>query len=547
MAGIVITPGASTSTNTPAPLSNYLGAFNSVQEIQALPNVAGSEADLLRDGETDQRWFYDTSDNSWRPYGDDAFKGYYNDLEAVKADNSNPLTTYRATNAVDKKINYVVYQGQWIEEPTSVDAAYLQFYVANQLSTIPAPQITVQDENGIDQFTAQEVKFENFIIDPATQKLTAPAGYTNTSIGGMAQFITNKFDFAAIAAFKDDQYNTISLSTEEIDQVIKNFSIDEDGVIHFYILIDYTLNGFYFNVGKDGFNCTSYIDTDGRFRGGQGQYFRGNTNIKKLVLNGWSSSQYTLCEGASSLEYFESQSITFLEGLISCTALTTLIAPAITKLTGLQNSNLAFPNEVTDDVFPNLKIIIGQDVFKGKGVTKINLTSLIEIGGNTLRSAGYQLTEFTAPNLVIVGAGSFRGCSFQVLDIPLVTEIGAGGGITTFWDFSDFRYLNIPKCKQLGSTAGSNELFRNHTLNDLIINANDFLRTNNDGDMDGDLQHAIVRGARVNFITDAPKSFENEIIDVSTTYQDDAAAAAGNIKIGQRYVNDAGDLKVRLV
>ena len=73
------------------------------------------------------------------------------------------------------------------------------------------------------------------------------------------------------------------------------------------------------------------------------------------------------------------------------------------------------------------------------------------------------------------------------------------------------------------------------------------MRTNNDGDMDGDLQHAIVRGATVNFITDAPKSFENEIIDVSTTYQDDAAAAAGDIKIGQRYVNDAGDLKVRLV
>ncbi|WP_124979538.1 hypothetical protein [Nonlabens xiamenensis] len=129
---------------SPAPLSNYLGAFETVAEIQALPQAGGNEADLIREGQADQRWFFDTNDAIWQPYGDEDFKGYFVSVGAVIEAFPLPLPTWVASNNKDRSINYIVYNGRWIQEPTQLDAAYVDERIEDKLPPPSPPGVDYQ-------------------------------------------------------------------------------------------------------------------------------------------------------------------------------------------------------------------------------------------------------------------------------------------------------------------------------------------------------------------------------------------------------------------
>jgi hypothetical protein len=126
-------------------LSNYLGDFSSIETILQLPKVPGNYADLKRFEASDIQYYYDAGDSEWKPRSND-FKGYYTSLEDLRNDNPDPIITFLATNINDRTINYIVFNGDWIEEPTTLNAAYIETTINNRIDYLTLSRVTPQNK-----------------------------------------------------------------------------------------------------------------------------------------------------------------------------------------------------------------------------------------------------------------------------------------------------------------------------------------------------------------------------------------------------------------
>jgi hypothetical protein len=121
------------ANNASVSLNNYLGDFSDIDTILALPKVRGNYADYKQLNQSDIQYYYDAGDNVWKARPID-FKGYYSSLQAVKDANENPIPTSLATNNERRSLNYIVFNGEWIEEPTTLNAAFVQATIKNQIN-----------------------------------------------------------------------------------------------------------------------------------------------------------------------------------------------------------------------------------------------------------------------------------------------------------------------------------------------------------------------------------------------------------------------------
>jgi hypothetical protein len=115
-----------------------------------------------------------------------------------------------------------------------------------------------------------------------------------------------------------------------------------------------------------------------------------------------------------------------------------------------------------------------------------------------------QLETFTADNCTTLLATTFRGSNIVIANLPKVTYIQSFTSTTSgnFTDCSSLELVNIPLCTALGNADGStNESVFNNIKTGCVINAHVSLQTNNAGNPDANLVHAInTTSAIVNYI-----------------------------------------------
>jgi hypothetical protein len=122
-------------SNIAAPLSNYLGDFSDLATILALPKAPGNYADFKQFQQSDIQYYYDNGDDQWLPRSSD-FKGYFANITVLKLQYPDPLTTWKASQESNRSQNFMVYAGEWILEPTTLDAAYMQSYVDAEIDAL---------------------------------------------------------------------------------------------------------------------------------------------------------------------------------------------------------------------------------------------------------------------------------------------------------------------------------------------------------------------------------------------------------------------------
>lgn len=529
-AGIVING----NTTTPATaLSNYLGAFATVNEIQALSKKAGNEADLLRDGETDQRWFYDSSDDSWRPYGDGDFKGYFKDLAAVKVAFPDPLTTWRGTSTDRRELNFVVFQGEWIEEPTTLDASYVQLLINNEVNNLPSPEIVVGDKDGIEQFRGQQINFENASsIDPVKGKVVLNYPAFNFIMEGGVNDITTLELFSTLFLEIDGS------SLNPVSKYIKNFKITGN-IITALFINKVGFNGK-FRPNTLGKNVTKIIDLQGFIIKFGFQDFINNNIIKELFLPEIKGTTSFNIRNCINLEKVTITNIDSLD-LSGCNSLTELYAQNAKILVSLYSCPINIGFDINF-----IKQINGQSVFRGLQVQRLNLKYLTTISGNRITENSI-INEFRAENLKSINGSAFHNDLYiKKLEFENLERVNPSGVTAHVFAMNSIELIFIPRCKVFGSDSVDNDFYRGKNLSKCTIVINEHLRTSNNGGINANLQRAIQLGATVVFATDYNQSFQEEQINITSTYLNDAAAAIGNIKIGQRYVSTDGIVKVRL-
>lgn len=190
MPGVVKNP-ITASSNTATPLSNYLGDYSDLPTILALPKVPGNYADYKQLGESDIQYYYDAGDNLWKPRPSD-FKGYYESLAAVNDANPNPLPTWLATNDKDRSINYVVFNGQFIEEPKTLDAAYLELQLRKYIPSNPY-LINILENSINSQLIIDDVTVDFALTDADFRKTFIHTGTGTINITIPANGLRNAF------------------------------------------------------------------------------------------------------------------------------------------------------------------------------------------------------------------------------------------------------------------------------------------------------------------------------------------------------------------
>jgi hypothetical protein len=365
----------------------------------------------------------------------------------------------------------------------------------------------------------------------------------NTFIGGMSAVITDLnslVPFIKVFGGAGAGYNSSNIS-----QVVKNFKI-ENGIVKFLAISDYATGDF--RGSQAGGACTFYHDEGGFVKSHEGGFFRGNTNVYSIKMPKLKSIADFVFEYPTNLSEYNFDSVEYIGGggNFEYSKITYLRFPKLRSCWSFKGCSL-LPATIDKFSFPDFNEHIGENLFIDTPVTSVHFANCETFTNSTFRSSGLQTV--IAPKLKKIGAAVFmrtdKGVgSPRYLDFPLVEEVGD----LSFYEARNVLLINIPKCKKLGSSPTDyNQVFEGITSdNGLVINVHYFLKTCNAGAPDPDLVYAIGRGAIVNYINDLPQKFEDEIIPVTTTFVDDTAAAAGGVKIGQRYVTPTGNLKVRL-
>ncbi len=193
----------------------------------------------------------------------------------------------------------------------------------------------------------------------------------------------------------------------------------------------------------------------------------------------------------------------------SNTEITSIIETAeFCTLIGLESFELA-----TNLVFVNLigvtevknEAFFAASSLHAKDLLLPNLTT-VNPGNSAFRLLNASLGEtLSFPSVTtMIGTNMFRDFGYTV-DLPACTTFG-----NTDTCAQGTGTLNIPVVTDLGGSTGNDSVFAG-TNTALIVNANDFLETNNGGSPDGDLQAVI---GTVNYIDTS--GIPNPVIDLAT-------------------------------
>lgn len=367
------------------------------------------------------------------------------------------------------------------------------FLDVNDLNDISKEGLSIQDGSGFEFFKTEDfLKFSGFEIDLNNKELKAPVGSYNTILRGAGSLFPTKQSWANnITRVFGNRSQGGPLSGIQVDQWILDYRV-LDGDVYCTMAKDYNIG----NPVALRSILTEFLDYEGRMV--MPANFSNYTVLKELYLP--KSLSVTISNNPE-LDYLYIPLVRTM-GNISNVPKLKISDGYLRDVVTLGNlgGTTVVPTVIDRNVFPNLQNFTSQDWFSGKNVTSVVLPSLVRINGNLFRFAS-TVTSLFAPNVEDVDTQSFFGANaLTVLDFPKAVTVGDGNGINTF-TASGLKKINIPKCVIMGATTGDDNVFGT-TYTDLVIYANDFLRTNNNGSMEGDLQDAISRGARVVFVSD---------------------------------------------
>jgi hypothetical protein len=149
----------------------------------------------------------------------------------------------------------------------------------------------------------------------------------------------------------------------------------------------------------------------------------------------------------------------------------------------------------------NLITTLNSNYIAWNPIPKLVLNGVLYAEPTSLVGNEY-LTELEVPNLLeIRGAHFINVCPIKILDIPKCTYIAPQGLAHTSINTPKYTYINIRMCKNLGNSPLNTNVFQNINSS-VVIDANIYLATNNNGGADGDLVYAKNRGCQINFYTD---------------------------------------------
>lgn len=231
---------AAISSNPPAPLSNFRGAYATIGEILALADpVAGDFAILEREQPLSDIFYdYDVSFGTWRPRPGEDFKGYFTDLDALITAFPNPQPDWIAVNNNDRAIKYIVFNGGWIEEPTTLDAAYVDQLISDLKNDIALNNNRSKINYIAGSYTITDA--QNFSKNYCTSPLTITLNPIQSEMRkGLLSFHINDsngdvaiaYDATKITVKGHDSVNDEPLKIKSIsdDAVKGGVSIDYDG------------------------------------------------------------------------------------------------------------------------------------------------------------------------------------------------------------------------------------------------------------------------------------------------------------------------------
>lgn len=414
-------------------------------------------------------------------------------------------------------------------------------FIKNKPSNLT--DISIQDENGIEQFTIQDlIQIEGVDFDNASKKIVVPSPLPNTFFGGMQNDWPTKEDLAANFILCDEFGTTIGNGTYDPD-FIKGYKVDGDE-ISCVVTRHYKVGNFFGRLGAQypAQTMTYWYDYDGFFAVMANQMFRDNTTIKRLVLNGVKNWELFMFDN-NALEYVVMNK---LEKLAE-----TLASNCYFEFPSLLNLGYAFASRtllnpvIKESTFPDLEIL-ENSAFLNSNVTSIELRNVKILASSSVRAPS--LTHFSAPKVEEMSNFVFLGSNqLTYLSLPNLKSVYYNNASTSAFSMNSIETIHIPKCKRIGASPSVNSTAFNNINTGCRIIVNDFLKTVNNGEPDADLVYARdTRSCIIEYVSDDPKSFDDKILDVSTTYADDAAADTGGIVVGQRYIDTSGNIKVRL-
>jgi hypothetical protein len=99
------------------------------------------------------------------------------------------------------------------------------------------------------------------------------------------------------------------------------------------------------------------------------------------------------------------------------------------------------------------------------------------------------LTDVSLPALTTAGYACFESCqSLTTINLPKLTSVDQ----SCFSECYSLTTINLPLCTDLGGTSGDNSVFADISQNNIVATFNSVLLTNNDGNLDGDIQYLSI-------------------------------------------------------